>query len=50
MTRRPYRSERRLLRARETAYLRSRPFDSAADELDEWMVACPQAEVLPPTR
>lgn len=48
MTRRPYRSDRRVLRARET--LRSRAFDSATDELDEWMVACPQAETMPPSR
>ena len=47
ITRRPYRSDRRVLRARETLYRRSRAFDSATDELDEWMVACPQADVLP---
>jgi len=46
MTRWPYRSDRRVLRARETLRQRSRAFDSATDELDEWMVACPQADVL----
>jgi hypothetical protein len=51
MTRRPYRSDRRVLRARETLlHQSSRAFDSATDELDEWMVACPQADVLPPPR
>jgi hypothetical protein len=29
---------------------RCRPFDSATDELDEWMAACPAADVLPPSR
>lgn len=50
MTRRPHRSDRRVVRARETLHQRFRAFDSAADELDEWMVACPQADVLPPPR
>jgi hypothetical protein len=49
MTHRPYRSDRRVLRTRETLHRRSRAFDSATDELDEWMVACPQADVLPPS-
>jgi hypothetical protein len=45
MTRRPQWSDRRVLRPRKTPHPQSRPFDSATDELDEWMVACPQADV-----
>ena len=45
MTARRYRSDRRVRRRREIRHGRSRAFDdSGADQLDEWMTACPGAD------
>jgi len=42
MTARSYRSDGRLVRVRDVRLRRPRALDTAgADELDEWMVACP---------
>ena len=45
MRARRYRSDRRVRRTREIRHRRSRAFDdSGADQLDEWMTACPGAD------
>jgi hypothetical protein len=46
MTARRYRSDPKLPRTRELTHRRSRAAfdDPGADQLDEWMAACPAAE------
>ena len=39
-----YQPVRRTKRLREIVYRRSRAFDDRAEQFDEWMAACPEAD------